>query len=89
MHRLGERVRLAATLQGELAYGREMGRFTGRIVGSGLLLVVALVWLWRWQGRHEADIKRRWQAVAERPRVLALRRRFAPQLEYLFVRRQK
>jgi undecaprenyl-diphosphatase len=63
--------------------------FTGKIVGSGLLLVVALVWLWRWQGRHEADIKRRWQAVAERPRVLALRRRFAPQLEYLFVRRQK
>jgi undecaprenyl-diphosphatase len=33
--------------------------FTGKLVGSGLLLVVALVWLWRRLRRHEADIKQR------------------------------
>jgi len=37
---------------------------TGKIVGGGLLLAIALVWLWRWRG-HDADIKRRGQAVAE------------------------
>jgi len=56
------------------------------IVGGALLLAIALGWLWRWLGRHEADVKRRWQAVAEHPRVVALRRRFAPQLEFLLDR---
>ena len=56
------------------------------IVGGALLLAIALGWLWRWLGRHEADVKRRWQAVAEHPRVAALRRRFAPQLEFLLDR---
>jgi membrane protein DedA with SNARE-associated domain len=26
--------------------------FTGKLVGSGLLLTVALVWFWRWRGRR-------------------------------------
>lgn len=53
------------------------------IGGGALLLVIVLGWLWRWLGRHEADAKRVWQAVAEHPRVLALRRRFSPQLEFI------
>ncbi len=56
------------------------------IVGGALLLAIALGWLWRWLGRHEADVKQRWQEVAEHPRVVALRRRFAPQLEFLLDR---
>ncbi|MBC8017693.1 MAG: bifunctional DedA family/phosphatase PAP2 family protein, partial [Verrucomicrobia bacterium] len=56
------------------------------IVGGALLLVIALVWLWHWWERHEDDAKRRWQAVAKHPRLIALRRRFAPQLEFLLNR---
>jgi hypothetical protein len=52
----------------------EWAGFAGKIVGSGLLLAVALVWLWRWRARHKADIKQRCQVVAEHPRILALRR---------------
>ncbi len=53
------------------------------IFGGALLLVIVLGWLWRWLGRHELDVKQRWQALAEHPRALALRRRFAPQLEFI------
>jgi membrane-associated phospholipid phosphatase len=56
------------------------------VVGGALLLAIALIWLWRWLGRHEADVKRRWQAVADHPRMVDLRRRFAPQLEFLLHR---
>jgi membrane protein DedA with SNARE-associated domain len=56
------------------------------IVGGAMLLAIALGWLWHWLGRHEADVKRRWQAVAGQPRVVALRLRFAPQLEFLLDR---
>ncbi len=56
------------------------------IGGGALLLAIALGWLWRWLGRHEADVKQRWQEVAEHPRVVALRRRFTPQLEFLLDR---
>ncbi len=61
-------------------------RWIGRasaIVGGVLLLIFALAWLWRWLVRREADLKRRWLALLTRPRVVALRRRFAPQLEFL------
>jgi undecaprenyl-diphosphatase len=53
------------------------------IVGGSLLLAIALILLWRWLGRHEADVKRHWQAVVEHPRLVNLRLRFAPQLGFL------
>ncbi len=58
----------------------------GKIVGGALLLAIALVWLWRWLGRHEDDIKRRWQAVTAHPHMVASRRRFFPQLEFFLDR---
>lgn len=58
----------------------------GEIVGGAVVLAVAVGWLWRWLVRHEADVRRRWQTMAERPRVAALRRRFAPQLGFLRAR---
>ncbi|MDD2732880.1 MAG: bifunctional DedA family/phosphatase PAP2 family protein [Desulfuromonadaceae bacterium] len=56
------------------------------ILGGALLLVVALGLLWRWAGRHEDDIRQRWHGVTEHPRVVALRRKFAPQLAFLLER---
>jgi len=64
---------------------KRIGR-ASEIAGGALLLAVALGWLWRWLGRHEADVQRRWQALVEHPRVVALRQRFAPQLEFLLDR---
>lgn len=64
-------------------------RWIGRasaIVGGALLLILALVWLWRWLVRHEASLKQTWTAFLEHPRVTALRRRFAPQLAFLQAR---
>lgn len=61
-------------------------RWIGRasaIVGGALLLVLGLVWFWRWLVRHEADLKQRWQAFLADPRVVALRGRFAPQIQFL------
>ena len=56
------------------------------IAGGALLLTLALGWLWRWLGRHEADLQRHWQTMAEHPRVKAMGRRFAPQRDFLLKR---
>ena len=53
------------------------------IVGGAVLLVIALGWLWHWLARHEAAVKHRCQALAENPRLTALRRQVAPQLAFL------
>jgi membrane protein DedA with SNARE-associated domain len=68
---------------------RMAAKWIGRaseIVGGVLLLVFAIGWLWRWLWRHESDVKRRWRELLKHPRVVALRRRFAPQLEFLLDR---
>ncbi len=64
-------------------------RWIGRasaIMGVALLLIFALVWLWGWLTRHEADLKRYWQAFLGYPRVVAFRQRFARELEFLQAR---
>jgi undecaprenyl-diphosphatase len=61
-------------------------RWIGRaseIIGGAVLLAVVLGWLWHWLVRHEADVVRRWRSTIAHPRVAALRRRFAPQLQFL------
>ncbi|TRZ89096.1 phosphatase PAP2 family protein [bacterium] len=64
------------------AAAKWVGR-TSEIIGGALLLIIALALLWRWLVRHEADVKRYGRTVAEHPRVLTIRRRFTPQLEFL------
>ncbi len=58
------------------------GRASG-IVGGACLLGIGTYWLWRWLVRHEDDIVRRWQVLASHPRVMFMRRRFAPQLAFV------
>jgi undecaprenyl-diphosphatase len=53
------------------------------IIGGAILLAIAVGWLWRWLVRHEADVVRRWRSLAEHPRMAAMRRCFAPQLEFI------
>jgi len=61
-------------------------RWIGRaseIVGGAVVLVFALVWLWRSLARHEAAIKQRWEGLLELPGVAASRHRFASQIAFL------
>jgi membrane-associated phospholipid phosphatase len=51
-----------------------------------LLMIVAMTLLWRWLVRHEADVRLGWAGFAARPRVTALRGRFAPQIAFLRAR---
>jgi len=51
-----------------------------------LVMIAALAWLWRWLVRHEADVRRRWAALAAHRRVAAFRARFAPQIAFLQAR---
>jgi undecaprenyl-diphosphatase len=62
-----------------------MGRASA-ILGGLLLFFLLLVWFYRWAVRHETDIKRRWGQFLQRPRIVALRLRFAPQLAFLHAR---
>jgi len=51
-----------------------------------LLFFLLLVWLYRWAVRHEADIKQAWERFLQRPRIAALRLRFASQIAFLHAR---
>jgi len=53
------------------------------IIGGAVLLAIVLGWIWHWLVRHEADVMRRWRSAVDHPRVAALRRRYAPQLQFL------
>jgi undecaprenyl-diphosphatase len=64
---------------------RWMGRASA-ILGGLLLFILGLGWLWRWAARHEASIKDGWKRLLDRPRVVALRRRFAPQIAFVNAR---
>lgn len=68
---------------------RTAERWIGRasaILGGLLLFFLLLVWLYRWAVRHEADIKQAWERFLQRPRIIALRLRFAPQIAFLHAR---
>jgi undecaprenyl-diphosphatase len=64
-------------------------RWAGRagllIVGIVLLAGLAIV-VWRWAVRHEADLRTRWARFINQSRVVAFRRRFAPQIAFLQAR---
>ncbi|MFL5802908.1 MAG: bifunctional DedA family/phosphatase PAP2 family protein [Roseiflexaceae bacterium] len=64
-------------------------RWAGRagllIAGIVLLLGLAVV-VWRWASRHEDQLRARWAALLDHPRIAALRRRIAPQLAFLQAR---
>lgn len=64
---------------------RWMGRASA-ILGGLLLFILGLGWLWRWAARHEAGIKDGWKRLLDHPRVVALRRRFAPQIAFVYAR---
>jgi len=55
----------------------------GAVVGALLLLMIGMVWLWQWLARHETELRERWKAFVEQPRIAAIRRRFEPQIRFL------
>ena len=55
----------------------------GSVVGVVVVLAVALVWLGGWIARHETELREQWRAFLGRPRVVAFRRRFAAQIEFI------
>jgi undecaprenyl-diphosphatase len=46
-------------------------------------LLVAIIWLWRWVGTRELEIRRWWEELADRPRIITLRRRFGRRIDRL------
>ncbi len=56
------------------------------IVGGVLVLLLALVWMWRWLVRHEAGVRRWSEKLLGHPRVASFRRRFTPQIAFLQAR---
>ena len=65
--------------------GRWLGRASA-VLGGMVVFVLLLVWLWRWAVRHEAFIRQSGSRLLQRPRVHALRLRFAPQLAFIRAR---
>lgn len=64
-------------------------RWIGRgsaVIGGLLLFAILLVWLWRWLVNHENSIRHGWVRFLQRPRVKAVRLRFAPQISFLQAR---
>jgi undecaprenyl-diphosphatase len=61
---------------------RWMGRasvMTGICAG----LVVAIIWLWRWVGTRELEIRRWWEELADRPWIITLRRHSGRRIDWL------
>jgi len=56
------------------------------IIGGAIVFVLFLGWLWRWAVRHEAGIKSHWEDWRHRPRVVALRDRYAAQIAFVRAR---
>jgi len=68
---------------------RTAERWIGRasaIFGGIFVFFLALVWLYRLAARHEAGIKLEWMRFPTRPRIAALRLRFAPQIAFIHAR---
>ena len=65
--------------------GRWLGRASA-VLGGMVVVVLLLVWLWRWAVRHEVFIRQSWSRFLQRPRVHALRVRFAPQITFIHAR---
>jgi membrane protein DedA with SNARE-associated domain/membrane-associated phospholipid phosphatase len=53
------------------------------IIGSIVLFLLILLWIWRWSVRHEAAIESRWMSILQRRRIKALRRTYAPQITFI------
>ncbi|MFC5520557.1 bifunctional DedA family/phosphatase PAP2 family protein [Polaromonas jejuensis] len=64
---------------------RWMGR-ASTLLGGIVVFALLLVWLWRWAAHHEAFIKHAWNGFIQRPRVHALRVRFASQIAFIQAR---
>lgn len=55
----------------------------GAVAGILLVLVIGLVRFWSWLVQHESELRADWQALVERPRIAAFRRRFARQIDFV------
>lgn len=64
-------------------------RWIGRasaILGGIAVFIGLLTWLWHWAARHEADIRRYWKRILEKPRVDALLHRYSAQIAFIRAR---
>lgn len=61
-------------------------RWIGRgsaIIGVLLIIALLAVWIWHWATRHEDTITQSASHFLQRPRISALRYRFAPQIAFV------
>lgn len=61
---------------------RWMGRASA-IIGGAALIIMALAWFWGWLVRHEREVREHWAHFLSDPRIVALRKRYAPQIRFL------